>query len=390
MIKKSWLTTVIGFLIGCIIYLTIESSTLIVFITGGVGYFLGLILDNADIKNQIETFHFTSIPPTQQLFQVDDIPEALIIYSLKENLTSVMIDFRVETKPQNFRLSVLKNFQDYEFRVIEDADKTIFSLSLEYPEYNYPNLLSTNQTDSLHFDIQERSHDFQKALQKIVPGLVLNPILYPDLFGEELDEYLQPSSTPPTKPSSSGTDHKHTIDDLRDDSSTTSSYSYGFNRKTISQELIDYPKPEKEKTPQNGSESEKNTDKLQKKNSIDESEIMNDLLRSSQTLNETITEPKTPNVHPEDVQELKNLNLKSFGVFLNEDSSLGSPSLSNRSGLLSADKIANMAEDIPTYRETPNSDHSIDEMKHRKIDTNSSADKSVKSELKSGNKETDN
>jgi hypothetical protein len=403
MIKKSWLTTVIGFLIGCVMYLTIESSTLIVFISGGVGYFLGLILDSADIKDQMETFHFTSIPPTQQLFQVNDIPEAHIMYSLKENMTSVVIDFRVDIKPQNFHLSVLKNLQDYEFRVIEDANKTIFSLSLEYPECNYPNLLSTNQTDSLHFDIRERSHDFQGALQKIVPGLVLNPILYPDLFGDELDQYLQPPSSSPSKPSPPRTDSKRIFSDLSDDNSAVSSYSFGFNRKTISQELIDYPsKPDVEETsqnlinPLNRSESEKNPDMLQNKDSIDEgsgvdeSEIMNDLLKSSQTVNETATESETPHVSPEDVQKLKDVNLKNFGIFLNEDYSISPPSLSSRSGLLSADKIASMAEDIPTDKDTPNSTHSIDDMAPKKTDTSSPDDKSVKLKLESDNEETDN
>ncbi|MFX0051628.1 MAG: hypothetical protein ACFE8U_10090, partial [Candidatus Hermodarchaeota archaeon] len=326
MIKKSWLTTVIGFLIGCLIYLTIESSTLIVFITGGAGYFLGLILDDADIKHQMETFHFTSITPTQQYFQANDIPEALIIYSLKENVTSVMIDFKVEMKPQNFRFSVLKNLQDFEFRVIEDANKTMFSLSLEYPECNYPDLLATNQIDNIHFDIQERSHDFQGALQKIVPGLVLSPIHYPDLFGDELDQSLQQPiivspPKPPSPPSSSNINPDYT--ELKVDNSIENQDLNDFDEKTISQALIDYPSRQlknesnyKLMTSLNSSENKQNSnlifkkDTIHNKSNINESEIMKDLLEPSQSINNTQSESEIPNLSPEAVQELKDINTK--------------------------------------------------------------------------------
>ncbi|UCE14349.1 MAG: hypothetical protein JSV04_04025, partial [Candidatus Heimdallarchaeota archaeon] len=117
MLSRSLLTSIIGFLIGCVIYITIETASIImIIIIGGVGYFIGLILDNADIKNHHKSFHFSSIPDTQEIFQPTDIPEALIIYTPKENLTIVSIDFHIKTKPQEFRLSVLKNLQDYQFR----------------------------------------------------------------------------------------------------------------------------------------------------------------------------------------------------------------------------------------------------------------------------------
>ncbi|MFX0170597.1 MAG: hypothetical protein ACFE9L_01625 [Candidatus Hodarchaeota archaeon] len=320
MIKKSWLTTVIGFLIGCLIYLTIESSTLIVFITGGVGYFLGLILDGADIKNQMETFHFTSITPTLQYFHVDDIPEALIMYSLKENVTSVMIDFKVEIKPQNFRLSVLKNLHNFEFRVIEDANKTIFSLSLEYPECNYPDLLATNQIDNIHFDIQEYSHDFQGALQKIVPGLVLSPLHYPDLFGEELDQSLQQSiiisPSKPSCPSLSG--QNPDSNEFKVDTSIENQDLIDFDEKTISQEMIDYSNKQLKhktsynlKTSLNSSSDEQNSclsykkDDIHHKSNINESEIMKDLLGTPQSMNKIQSESENTNLSPEDVKNSK-------------------------------------------------------------------------------------
>ncbi|MFX0205940.1 MAG: hypothetical protein ACFFDT_08125 [Candidatus Hodarchaeota archaeon] len=324
MIKKSWLTTVIGFLIGCLIYLTIESSSLIVFITGGVGYFLGLILDGADIKYQMETFNFTSIAPTQQHFQVDNIPEAIIIYSLKENLTSVLIDFKVIMKPQNFRLSVLKNLQEFEFRVIEDADKTIFSLSLEYPECNYPDLLATNQIEKLHFDIQECSHDFKGALQKIVPGLVLSPILNPDLFGDELDQsLLQSTIKSPPKPSSPPSDLNLDNNELSVDNSAENQNLIDFDEKTISHELIDYSSKhfvkdssQNLKRSLNSGKNEQRSNLFKKdegipdKSNIDESEIMKDLFKTSRSMNKVQDEPEVPNLSPEDVQQLKDINTK--------------------------------------------------------------------------------
>ncbi|MHA1969105.1 MAG: hypothetical protein ACW964_15065, partial [Candidatus Hodarchaeales archaeon] len=113
--SRSLLTSLIGFLIGFIIY----PDTIFLFLCGGVGYFVGLLLDNVDVKNQLDSLYFNSVHVTQDVFQPDDIPEAVIIYSRKEKKTIVQIDFRIDSKPQDFRLSVLKNFQEFDFRIIE-------------------------------------------------------------------------------------------------------------------------------------------------------------------------------------------------------------------------------------------------------------------------------
>ena len=183
MVSRSLLTAIIGFLVGCLFYVAIDPSLTIVLILGGVGYLLGLILDNADVKHQLETSHFSSIPVTQALLQPPDIPEASIIYSPKDNNTSVLIDFLVQAKPQDVRLSVLKNLQENELRLSADPKKNRLSLILDYPDFNSPKI-SSEQQKEFHFDIHERALDFQNAAQKIIPGLVLSPLKFTEIFTE--------------------------------------------------------------------------------------------------------------------------------------------------------------------------------------------------------------
>ena len=350
MLNRSFLTAIIGFLVGCLAYFTIEASIIIVLIMGGVGYFLGLILDNADIKHQLETFHFSSIPATQEIFQSDDIPEALIIYSPKENLTTVSIDFRVETKPQDFRLSVLKNLHEHQFRVLEDTHKTIFSLTLDYPDCNYSKLLSSiNQKKEFHFDIHERSLDFQNAVQKIVPGLILSQVSYPDLYGEEISRSTDSHSRPSPPSSSSIKPFSHPFNFSKKDSIVRNGHPdppryKNVDRKSVSKELIDYPpSPELgtiDKTKmdfQNHKKSPQGSIKHTSENSdeaIDESEILEDLLANSPI------EPRVPDLSPEDVQQLKNHNERRLEVFLNEESSESTPP-----SLISADKLASVDQE---------------------------------------------
>ena len=139
MLTRSLLTTIIGFLIGCILYLIIEPYTTFIFLFGGLGYVIGLILDNSDRKREIETFHFSSIPSTHEIFHCSEVPEAVVIYSAYDNTTSVLLDYKIEAKPENYRLSVLKNLQEFDFRIIEDYFLVMYRISrvsLSLPKKN--------------------------------------------------------------------------------------------------------------------------------------------------------------------------------------------------------------------------------------------------------------
>ncbi|MHA2246491.1 MAG: hypothetical protein ACXADY_16235 [Candidatus Hodarchaeales archaeon] len=364
MLNRSILTSIIGFLSGCLLYYTSEASVAIVLIMGCVGYFLGLILDNADIKYQLETFHFSSIPSTQEKFQSGDIPEASIIYSAKENLTTVSIVFRVKTKPQDFRLSVIKNLQEYQFCILEDAGKTILSLTLNYPECNYPKLLSSvDQKKEFHFNIRERSLDFRNAVQKIVPGLFLSQVLYPDLYGEEKSQSPLDTSErfphPPPPSSSSPVNHFPQTSNFSEKNSNERIGPLGFpsssniDRRLISKELIDYPpSPELETKDQSGIISpnhERSPPSEEDEEIIKESEIMDDLLQSSPI------EPRVPDLSPEDVQQLKNHNKRRLEIFLDKESSESpSPSLVSAAKLASIDRDELSSDEVNENGEDDN------------------------------------
>ena len=184
MLNYSMLMTTIGFLTGSLLYLTIEPSMYFLFLFGGVGYFIGVIFDNHDYTKHQKNFHLTSITHTHEIFHPVELPESVIIYSSLDNVTTVFLDFQVERKPENYRLSVLKNLQDYDFRVIEDSSKTILSLCIEYPEFNYPHIVYSNiEVKNFLYDVRERSFDFQGAIQKIIPGIILSKVINPDIFG---------------------------------------------------------------------------------------------------------------------------------------------------------------------------------------------------------------
>ncbi len=344
MVSRSLLTAIIGFLVGCLFYVAIDPSLVIVLILGGVGYLLGLILDNAEVKHQLETFHFSSIPATQKILQSTDIPGASIIYSPKENQTSVLIDFFVQTKPQDIRLSVLKNLQENELRMVEDSKKTFLSLILDYPDFNYPKI-SLKQKSEFHFDIHERGLDFQNAAQKIVPGLVLSPLQSTEIFSEEesrmnlrLSSQTSPQAPPPSPPSPPS-------DMFPDDSprKRVRPPIEEIDRKKIFKELIDYPpSPELEESEQNGAERLYSP----KDDEIDESEILEDLFESS---SDSSFEPDVPDLSPEDVEQLQNLNQRQLEGFLNEESPESAvPSLMSANELFKAEQ-----EEI-----------SLDEIKH--------------------------
>ena len=314
---RSLLTSIIGFLIGFIVY----PDTIFLILCGGVGYFVGVLLDNVDVKNQLGSFYFNEVHATQDVFQPDDIPEAVIIYLRKEKKTIVQIDFRVDSKPQDFRLSVLKNFQEFDFRIMEDANKTTFSLLLDYPDCNYPQIaLVDEQKTELHFDIRERSKDFQTALQKIVPGLRLTIVPLPDLYREiGIDDSMRSLSTdfklPPSSPSSIRTEfddsrpsltHKE-VNQMNANEVQNNVHREQMNETATSEVVVSDP------------------GEISSSNEIDGSTIMDDLLgktESNQLPISVITpasSPDLPNVSPEDVKQLKDMNAKTLKSFLDDD-----------------------------------------------------------------------
>jgi hypothetical protein len=301
--SRSLLTSVIGFLIGFIIY----PDTIFLLLCGGVGYFVGLLLDSVDVKDRLDSFYFNNVNATQDIFQPDDIPEAVIIYSRKERKTTVQIDFRVDSKPQDFRLSVLKNFQEFDFRIMEDANKTTFSLLLDYPDCNYPQIaLVDEQKTELHFDIRERSKDFQTALQKIVPGLRLTIVPLPDLYREiGIDDSMRSLGTDFQLPPSSSSSTRSDFDNQRP--SLSAKELNQMNENLTSKVVVSEP--------QETSVSKE----------IDGSAIMDDLLGktgSNQSPINVITptsSPDLPNVSPEDVKQLKDMNAKTLNSFLDDD-----------------------------------------------------------------------
>ena len=204
------LTTVIGFLVGYILYLVIEPSTTLIFLFGGFGYITGIFLETNDQKRQFEAFHPSSMLSTHEFFHFQELPEAVVIYSAHDNTTSVLLDYRIEAKPENYRLSVLKNLQEFDFRIIEDTSQTFFSLCIEYPEFNYSSIKENHKERTRFlYDIEERSNDFKGAIHKLIPGIVINSIQNPDIFGYEVSKdnnvfefshYSFPPSSPKTNP----------------------------------------------------------------------------------------------------------------------------------------------------------------------------------------------
>ncbi len=313
MLDRSVLTATIGFLCGCLFYYVGDANVLMILVMGCVGYFFGLILDNADIKRQLETFYFSNQSTTQDDFRSEDISEANIVYSSKENLTIAMINFQVDTKPQDFRLSVLKNLQEHQFRIEENSGKTILSLSLDYPECNYPQLLSSeNQTKEFHFDIRERSLDFQNAVKKIIPGLVFAPLLCSGLQQEE------------EKPH----DYHNALFDRAPQSPPSNRTFSSLSNLTKKDAAFMAPSPQKITEPEESQDM------------IDESKIMEDLLPSSPS------EPQIPDLSPENIQQLRKHNERRLEAFLNERP------LETSSSLVTADRLAGGYQEEPIKKIT--------------------------------------
>ncbi|MHA1974465.1 MAG: hypothetical protein ACTSW1_15815 [Candidatus Hodarchaeales archaeon] len=206
-------TMIIGFLTGAVLYLTIlELDALIMLITTGVGYVVGEILDTMEDKGQKDILSFSNMAINQEIYHIDGLPEALVIYSLEEERTIVRIDFRIDAKPQNFRLSVLKNLQNFQFRVVEDAQKTVFSLTLDFPDFNYPLALEdVSKKEEFHLAIKERALDFKTAITKIIPGLILVPVSNETFYKPKNPKDI--TMTPPFSESSNDKDNDNNLPD---------------------------------------------------------------------------------------------------------------------------------------------------------------------------------
>ncbi|MFW9779238.1 MAG: hypothetical protein ACFFE8_10325 [Candidatus Heimdallarchaeota archaeon] len=293
-VSRSVLVAVIGFLLGWLLTLYLSLPSLITLILGGIGYVIGLFLDYADTQSQISTFHFTNLNGNIQAYPLQD---SRIHYSPIENVTKVLLFFEVKRKPENFRLGVLKNFADFEYSISEDDSRTLLTVFLEYPEYNYLREQGSLHHERFLFDIEQKGTEFIAAVDKIIPGTILRRIYYPSQQGAEEDWHTYGSShgdhpssgsgTPAAKPGSSfpPTDTRPVT-----------------NPPTHLNNLISVmaqPEDRTEMPPSN----------LSTPNSVNESTIMDDLLG----------EPSTPTLPPEEIANLQDSNIRALEAFLNEE-----------------------------------------------------------------------
>ena len=318
--NRSILTTIIGFLIGCVLYLSFDQSTVYLFLFGGIGYLIGLYLDGVDRKNQIDKYHFTSLNPTEMVFTVTTIPEALIIYSKHRNRTTVLLEYEIKTKPQNFRLSILKNFQEFDFEVTEDSSGTGFVLPIYYPNLNYPSLLLKNtQLNEFLFDIRERGLDFQSAIQKVVPGLLLTPLERSNpytIMTEKQDYTFSKIFSPPYMKSIDQNSHQK---ENTPQSSTEKRQPLSESGDLNSSELTDYPNQSSMgqdiRTEDIILDEESSTEPV----SVNEDKILNDLLSRENSMMNTSSLPAIPDLTSDEAVKLKGSNNKRFIEFLNNE-----------------------------------------------------------------------
>ncbi|WP_455141192.1 hypothetical protein [Candidatus Hodarchaeum mangrovi] len=320
MISRSTLTTIIGFLFGVVIYLSSETGIIIVFLTGGVAYFIGLILEEIELKQQHQFFSFSNLEMSEKIFYPEEIPGAMIIYSFKENRTTVIIDFRVDAKPQNFRLSVVKNLTNFEFRVSEDAFKTIFNLTLDFPNLNYLQLIKNpRQLGEFHLSLKERLEDFKTTLLKVIPGLVISAVSKPGLSEFKFNSRILAidNQDPPSPPKS-----PHEIIIPNEPNIT--------NNKILDSETDNF------NTKDNKSEIEKNFDLFP---DSEEEFILEDLNQSNEKANSGLIDPEV-NIPIEEVQNIKNHNNTYFNTYLEKEGNLPLPLTTS---ILSEDLIAKQA-----------------------------------------------
>ncbi|NHJ01637.1 MAG: hypothetical protein EAX86_05810 [Candidatus Heimdallarchaeota archaeon] len=369
--NRSFLTTIIGFLLGYLFYLSVDQSTIYLFLFGGMGYLVGLFLDGFDRKNQINQLHYASLNPSEEIFTTPNIPEAVIIYSKHENKTTVMLEYQVEAKPPNFRLSVLKNFQEFEFRIIEDSKNTLFNLTITFPNLNFPTLKEMHLND-FFFDIHERGFDFKNAVQKVVPGLLLTPVVNPNAFSDitETSNYTYsnifvPSQTeklsllsgrkikPKTEPSSAKELTLNNLDAVVYDEISNYPIRSDIGENEVTKNYAYFP----------------NSTAFSTDSTVNETEIIRDLLAKPESNEEPLSSPaeEIPDISPEEALQLKGLNDRKFAEFLN----------SEEGEILSLNKEQNKSED--EFNELP------DDIMSNKILPKDSVPESVKIDFSSLN-----
>ncbi|MFW9780560.1 MAG: hypothetical protein ACFFE8_17090 [Candidatus Heimdallarchaeota archaeon] len=203
--NRSSLVAIIGFLSGLVVSLLWDLPKELIYVGGLGGYLIGLFLDRADTRQQIETQHFSAHSPLHQRFTLDSHPHATVIYSARENVTAVILYYQVTEKPTDFRLSVIKNLRDFQFRISERDTNTRIGIELTYPEFNYPHHAHEGTTayHDFLFDVEEKGRDFQTAFQKVVPGLTLLPEPQSRLSPQSAiaSQSFAPGPQPPRAPS---------------------------------------------------------------------------------------------------------------------------------------------------------------------------------------------
>lgn len=203
-IKRHVLVSIIGFLSGLILNLAMDFPMEFALYGGLAGYFIGLFLDHADTTQQIQAYHFRTLNSTHQEFTLDAHPHTTVLYSARENVAAVVLHYRVNEKPEDFRLSVVKNLRDFEFEISERETHSLICIEITYAEFNYPHhaLLHTPEYTEFLFDIEEKGRDFQAAIQKVVPGLTLipDPQKPSSSLGQANNEHRTHTPTPSTPP----------------------------------------------------------------------------------------------------------------------------------------------------------------------------------------------
>lgn len=293
-VSRSVLVAVIGFLLGWLLTLYLSLPSLITLILGGIGYVIGLFLDHADTQNQISTFHFTSLKGNIQAYPLQD---SRIHYSPIENVTKVLLYFEVKRKPENFRLGVLKNFADFEYSISEDDSRTLLTVFLEYPEYNYLREQGSRRHERFLFDIEQKGTEFIAAVDKIIPGTILRRIHYPTQQGDAEDWHSnrsshsdRPSSGSGIPPAEPGYSFPPTDARL-----VTNPPTHLNNLVSVMAE----PEIQPEMPPSNHPTPK----------SVNESMIMDDLLGDR----------STPTLPPEEIANLQDSNARALEAFLNEE-----------------------------------------------------------------------
>jgi hypothetical protein len=154
------------------------------------------------------------------------------------------------------------------------------------------------QRTQFFYDIEERSNDFQGAIRKLIPGIVINTVQNPDIFGSETekgDNSLTPSpysSFPPSPKKYSG------IRPDKKENDSNSFFTIEGNEEELESEI---------------SESDSSSDQIAEESSISEKNIIEDLNTTPTVIHDrdTLTSMYTPPEENEDLNLQQNKEIKS-------------------------------------------------------------------------------